>query len=181
MESSNNTKRNVIIFIVVVIFLAIIGGVIYWMLYKTPNPTQAPITPPVSPVTPPQVNPVTPPQINPVTPPQVNPATPPPVNPVTPPIAPAILNPTDWACIENIYTPLQVNQNNEIQCASTDGNNCLWLDNETNCQKELVAVKLIENTSILRNELKPVVCTNSQYNQPGHWCYNSKAYYLRNN
>lgn len=78
---------------------------------------------------------------------------------------------TPWACLQatvqsdQTNTPIQVNPTGDIQCMSSDGQNCLW---SANCPTQLTTVP---------SNLKPVVCAAPQYTQSGHWCNNADKYY----
>lgn len=105
-----------------------------------------------------------------VTPPVVSPSTPPATNPYS--NLPLQTTATPWTCMPEITTtsgnniPVQVNTQGDVQCMSTDGQNCLWAQN---CQN---TISTNANTT-----LKPIVCQPSQYNQLGHWCYTANGSY----
>jgi len=71
---------------------------------------------------------------------------------------------TKWTCLNGINVPVRLNSSGDVQCAATDGRNCLWGDS---C-----------NASTLPDNLKPLTCGsdhNSQwggtgYSDKNHWC-----------
>lgn len=89
----------------------------------------------------------------------------------------SIENVTEWQClnINNKYN-LPVRKNNEnIECMSYDGTNCLWLFNITdtiNCTNE------INNSKNNSKKIIPLKCGKDHmrkygetgYTNPNHWC-----------
>jgi len=66
---------------------------------------------------------------------------------------------------------MRLNDDNEIECFSLDGKNCTTdnLGNDVNKCSAYI-------TANLKN-VKPIVCTEDEYNTPGHWCQKVAALY----
>lgn len=78
-----------------------------------------------------------------------------------------------WKCVPGILTPVSKNDNGDIECASTDGRNCLWVGTPAKCEE------MIQN---MPKNLKPLSCGPPHqslygitgYNYPAHWCTKAK-------
>ena len=82
-----------------------------------------------------------------------------------------------YSCFPNVLTPTRVNATGDIQCDSTDGTNCDWTSNITNCNTD--AARQNRNTTNIDAGLTPVVCTPDQYKNPIHWCYLAGNHYTK--
>lgn len=86
------------------------------------------------------------------------------------PSQPAASNCTSWFCVQQQIgrrgvAPIRVNVDGDIECMSTDGQNCLW---------DFFAGKPCNVTLAnppAAGSLKPLVCGSPGYNSTGHWCY----------
>ena len=91
-------------------------------------------------------------------------------SPVTQPVSSEVFA---WQCVDNVYTPVSLAHDNNAQCMSTDGINCLWGHDHASCE---TLIKEPQKTPI-----KPSVCGEQRkkyynvtgYESPTHWC--SKA------
>jgi hypothetical protein len=72
---------------------------------------------------------------------------------------------TPWSCVGGINVPIQLNKAGDVQCASTDGKNCLW--NDSGC-----------NLANVPASPNPLACGSAHnnlygmtgYNDKNHWC-----------
>lgn len=80
---------------------------------------------------------------------------------------------TCWKCEDGIHAPIRRNATGDIECASTDGYNCLWQANKAGCDA------VIANMPPLR----PLKCGADHkakyggdgYSSPSHWCARASA------
>ena len=83
---------------------------------------------------------------------------------------------TQWACFPDVLTPVNVNEDGNIQCFSYDGVNCHWVSDKSTCDRISSTVNNLppapQNTT-----LNPLACTVDQYNNPKHWCNLSNKYF----
>ncbi len=80
-----------------------------------------------------------------------------------------VSKPSNWQCLPNILTPLRKNSKGNVECAATDGKNCLWQNDLASCQN------LVNS---MPQNLQPLACGDMHkqiyggtgYDTPGHWC-----------
>ena len=109
--------------------------------------------------------------------------------PIVPqPIAPSPLSsntyykfrPTnDWNCLSlgNTFSPLKVNTDGDIVCASTNSVDCMEGNNILECNNLASTIKSLETT----NNLRTINCVPTAYddNTPDNWCHIAKNYFNR--
>lgn len=82
---------------------------------------------------------------------------------------------TCWKCADGINTPMRRNEKGDIECASTDGYNCLWKSNVAECERSLAQLPTMA--------LNPLACGEDHkkkygadgYDSPSHWCAKAAA------
>jgi hypothetical protein len=81
---------------------------------------------------------------------------------------------TCWKCEGGIHVPLRRNAAGDIECASTNGLNCLWQASKADCDMTIAQ---------LPADLKPLACGADHkakyggdgYSTPAHWCAKAEA------
>lgn len=84
-----------------------------------------------------------------------------------------------WNCYDEIYTALNVNPDGNIQCLSTDGINCSWVNNSKACTDGANIINEYANTPNIKNQLDPVICTPGQYTSTNHWCHRAMPFFSK--
>ena len=77
-----------------------------------------------------------------------------------------------WICFQDVFTPVSVNADGNIQCLSNDGQNCVWETTKSTCDAAATVMNKVPP-----GNTKPAVCTQDQYTNPKHWCYLSGKYF----
>jgi hypothetical protein len=82
---------------------------------------------------------------------------------------------TCWKCEDGIHVPLRRNAEGDIECAATNGRNCLWQANKAGCDALIARLPSLD--------LKPLACGADHkavwggdgYSTPAHWCAKAAA------
>lgn len=78
--------------------------------------------------------------------------------------------PSEWQCLNDIFTPLRKNANGDVECASVDGKNCLWENSFAGCQT--MAKDLPKKLEPLAcGEMHQKVYGDDGYDTVNHWCH----------
>jgi len=80
---------------------------------------------------------------------------------------------TDWKCLDNINSPLRMNQRGDVECMSMNSKDCLWQPTKDDCDRLVISPP---------QNLSPLTCGNMHknvwgspgYDNPNHWCYKGK-------
>lgn len=78
-----------------------------------------------------------------------------------------------WKCLNNIagadgnIVPVRMNDRGDVECISTDGQNCAWAPTSS-CA---ATIERLGDSS----KLDPLVCTQQNYNSASHWCAKART------
>jgi hypothetical protein len=86
----------------------------------------------------------------------------------------------EWRCIKGINVPVRLDNNNDVECLSTNGKDCLWSDN---CDQKL------QEYNNKKYTIDPLTCGidhqkhwgGTGYDTKDHWCNKTKKDFENNN